>query len=149
MSTSKQLRTIPDFFNTSFYRNSVGFDHMLNQLLNPTASITSAYPPYNITRQGDQYIVTMAVAGFSARDIDVTVEKGNLKIVGNIQEKLTHTDEFEVLHQGIAERNFERSFKLAEHVVVTEANLKNGLLTITMHQEIPDAHKLQRITINQ
>lgn len=147
MTNTKQLRLTTDFLNSPFFRTSVGFDHFFDQILNHASSAPN-YPPYNIIRNGDHYSVEMAVAGFSEDDIEITVDNQSLKVVGRTKDQ--YSDETaEVLHQGIASRSFERTFKLAEHVVVSGASLKNGMLTVTMHQEVPEQLKPKRITINQ
>ena len=133
---------------TPLYRNSVGFDR-LGSLINhalTTESTTSGYPPYNIeVIDENRYAITLAVAGFSQEDLDIQVEKGVLTVQGDKQTKEEHT----YLHQGIANRTFERKFNLADYVEVTGADLSNGLLTINLLKEIPEAMKPKSIAINQ
>lgn len=132
---------------TPLYRSSVGFDRLANMLDNATRSEASAtsFPPYNIEVLDDnRYAVTLAVAGFSQNEIDIQVERGVLLIRGE-KEK---TGERTFLHQGIANRTFERKFNLADHVKVTGAELADGLLTISLLKEIPEAMKPQKIAIN-
>ncbi|MEN7343673.1 MAG: Hsp20 family protein [Pseudomonadota bacterium] len=132
---------------TPLYRNSVGFDRMAALLDNAlrSESAGAGYPPYNIEVTGeDRYAVTLAVAGFGEGDLDVSVEKGVLTVRGRKQDET----ERKFLHQGIANRTFERKFNLADYVEVVNASLDNGLLTISLKKEIPDAMKPRSIAIN-
>jgi len=138
------MRTV-DF--SPLYRSSVGFDHLLNLLENASRGEqkNGGYPPYNIEALGkDQYQITLAVAGFAEQDLDIQSDHNKLCIKG--QQK-TQDKERTYLHQGIANRNFERTFELAEHVKVVGAKLENGLLTIDLVKEIPEAMKPRRIEI--
>lgn len=153
--TSKQLRVTSDLFNSPLYKMSVGFDRLFNDMLeNPTFATTTGYPPYNVARITDtddnvKYEVTLAVAGFRDEDITVTVEKNQLLVEGKsaaLAEDVDTTVEY--IHKGIAERNFNRAFQLAENVEVTGAELKDGLLRITLVQIIPEEHKPKQIAIN-
>lgn len=129
------------------YRNSVGFDRLsslIDAARNTDASV-SGYPPYNIEVIDDsKYVVTMAVAGFERDELDLMVEKGILYVRGD----KAHKEERQYIHQGIANRAFERKFNLADHVDVTGADLNNGLLSIYLVKEIPEEMKPQRIPIN-
>ena len=133
---------------TPLYRSSVGFDR-LGSLINhalTAESTTSGYPPYNIeVLDENRYAITVAVAGFSQEELDIQVEKGVLSVAGNKATK----DERKYLYQGIANRTFERKFNLADYVEVTGADLSNGLLTISLKKEIPEAMKPKTIAINQ
>ena len=132
---------------TPLYRNSVGFDRMAALLDNALRSETAGagYPPYNIEVTGeDRYAVTLAVAGFMESELDVTVEKGVLTVRGRKQED----SERKFLHQGIANRTFERKFNLADYVEVVNASMDNGLLTISLKKEIPEAMNPRSIAIN-
>jgi molecular chaperone IbpA len=125
-----------------FYRSTVGFDHLLNLL--DTAS-DQGYPPYNIERSDENnYRVTVAVAGFADKDLSVDVKDRVLTISG----KKEDTDRSAYLHQGIAERAFERSFQLAEHVEVKGARLEKGLLHVDLERRVPEEKRPRRITIN-
>ena len=130
------------------YRSTVGFDRLFNLLDNmgqPEQSAPS-YPPYNIERTGeDAYRITMAVAGFSEDDLEIEAKENTLLVKGS-QPKPTEA-ETEMLFQGIAARNFERRFQLADHVEVRDAHLKNGLLHIDLKREIPEAMKPRKISI--
>jgi molecular chaperone IbpA len=128
------------------YRSTVGFDR-LAQLLDDVASFEApTYPPYNIERIGeDEYRVTMAVAGFTPEDISIEVKQNVLTVTGKKQEKQETKGEF--LHQGIAQRAFERRFQLADFVQVEGAELANGLLHVSLRREIPEAMKPRTIAI--
>jgi molecular chaperone IbpA len=133
---------------TPLYRNSVGFDRLANLLDTALRSdnVSTGYPPYNIEVTGDErYAVTLAVAGFSEADIDISVENGVLTVRGRKDDDA----ERKFLHQGIANRAFERKFNLADFVEVTGASLENGLLTIALRKEIPEAMKPRKIEIGR
>ena len=108
---------------------------------------SQGYPPYNIQHvDEDEYLIELAVAGFGEEDLTVEVQENVLTVSGRIGEK-DGQDDRRFVHRGIAERAFERRFHLADHVEVTEAGLKNGLLAIRLVREIPEAAKPKRITI--
>ena len=123
------------------YRTSVGFDRLASMLSSANRQDQgNSYPPYNIrTTSEDHYQITMAVAGFSENDIEITSEQSRLLIVGNRAEEAEEQGEY--LHRGIATRSFERRFNLADHVKVVSANLENGLLHIDLERELPEAMK--------
>ena len=132
---------------TPLYRNSVGFDRLASLIDNAMRSdaTPSSYPPYNIEMlEEDQYAISIAVSGFDKDEIDIDVEKGVLTVRG----KKALEQERKFLYQGIAERAFERKFNLADYVEVTDAKLNNGLLTIHLIKEIPEAMKPRKISIN-
>lgn len=133
---------------TPLYRNSVGFDRLASLLDSALTrdSVAPGYPPYNIEMlEENRYAITVAVAGFEQSELDITVEKGVLTVRGEKQ----RNDERKYLHQGIAYRTFERKFNLADHVEVTAADLNNGLLTISLVKEVPEAMKPRSIAINK
>ena len=133
---------------TPLYRTSVGFDRLASLLDNAlrSDSVSTGYPPYNIEVTGDErYAVTLAVAGFSQDELDISVEKGVLTVRGRKDDDT----ERKFLHQGIANRAFERKFNLADFVEVTGASLENGLLTIALRKEIPEAMKPRTIEIGR
>jgi len=131
------------------YRSSVGFDS-LSTLLDSafqTEKSSAGYPPYNIEAvEENQYVVTLAIAGFKESEIDIQTENGVLTIRGN---KAAENADKNFLHKGIAQRSFERKFNLADHVEVTGAQLEDGLLTVELVKEIPEAMKPKNITINK
>jgi len=130
------------------YRSTVGFDHLSNLLDTVSRSDASntGYPPYNIELlDKDQYQITMAVAGFVEDELELQTEKQVLTVKGTKAE--TDNTQRNYLHQGIAARNFERRFQLADHVEVTGAKLANGLLYVNLVREIPEALKPKKIEI--
>lgn len=129
------------------YRSAIGFDR-LAQLFDDAqrADTQTTYPPYNIELVSeDKYSITMAVAGFSQSEIEIEVEGDALKIAGR---KQTEGEPRTYLHRGIAARDFEHSFKLADHVTVTSAKLDNGLLSIELVREVPEALLPRKIAIS-
>jgi molecular chaperone IbpA len=133
---------------TPLYRSSIGFDRMGSLLDTALRSekTSAGYPPYDIEVRGDnQYAITLAIAGFEKGELDIQVEKGVLTVRGKKDEDKS---ERSYLYQGIANRTFERKFNLADHVEVSGADLNNGLLTISLLKEIPEAMKPKSISIN-
>lgn len=132
---------------TPLYRSSIGFDRLASLLDSALSSdtVASGYPPYNIEVLADnKYAIELAVAGFDEKELDIKVEKGTLIVRGEKQRQ----DEHKYLYHGIANRTFERKFNLADYVEVIDASLKNGLLTISLVKEIPEAMKPKSIAIN-
>ncbi len=129
------------------YRSTVGFDRLFS-ILDQLGAAETGYPPYNIERTGeDAYRICLAVAGFSDQDLSIEVKENALTIRGEQQPAPTRTDS-QILYQGIAARAFERRFQLADHVLVTGASLRNGLLHVDLVREIPEAKKPRQIEIN-
>ena len=134
---------------TPYRRSTVGFDRLFDLLENNArAQQSENYPPFNIERSGeDHYRITLAVAGFKDEEIEITAQQNLLLVTGN-----KNTDENEgkqFLHMGIANRSFERRFELADFVRVDNAALADGLLTIDLVREIPEAMRPQKIAINK
>ena len=131
------------------YRSTVGFDRLFS-MLDQVAGFEnsgSSYPPYNIERTGENaYRITLAVAGFSDKDVSIEAKQNTLTIKGEKQAK-TDEKKGEVLYQGIAARAFERVFQLADYVQVKGAALENGLLHVDLVREIPEAKKPRQIAI--
>ena len=131
------------------FRSTVGFDRLFS-MLDGMSSVDNGngYPPYNIELTGeDTYRITMAVAGFAEDDLSIETTENLLTVKG---EKAKEPEEgIEYLHRGIAARAFERRFQLADHVIVTGANLENGLLHLALKREIPETKKPRRIEIQQ
>ena len=134
-----------------FYRNSIGFNSLFDRITENIDASAQSYPPYNLIRQNDEnYLIEMAASGFQKPDINITLENGTLTISGTTIKKVDGEDEangVEYLHRGLAGRNFERTFNLAEHVEVKNAELKNGILTIHLIKNIPEAMKPKTIQI--
>lgn len=119
------------------FRNFIGFD----QLFEP-----QGYPPHNITESEDgKYSVDVAVAGFQSDELEVISARGNLSISGK---KSPETSEGKILHRGIAARDFKLNFKLGEHIVISGATHKDGILSIKLEKIIPEDEKPQKIEIN-
>ena len=134
------------FDYTPFYRSSIGFDRLFRLLDEAQNLEPQSYPPYNIERVGeDEYRITMAVAGFGEKDLAIESKGNTLTVTG----KKNGKDETagEILHQGIANRSFERRFQLADYVEVTGAELANGLLHVSLKREVPEALKPRQIAI--
>jgi len=130
------------------YRSTVGFDSLFNMFDSLTQpEVSQTYPPYNIERINDHsYRISMAVAGFEDKELDICAYRNQLIIKGEKQE--TNEDQTaEFLYRGIASRSFERRFHLAEHVEVVGAELKNGLLHIELLRNIPDEMKPRKIEV--
>jgi len=127
------------------YRSSVGFDRVFNLLENAQrARSISDWPPYDIVKTGDDsYRISIAVAGFTLDELDITFQSNLLTVTGKKQEAATDG----YLHRGIAGRPFEHRFELADHVRVNAADLSNGLLSIDLVREIPEALKPRKISI--
>ena len=138
------MRTTADF--SPLYRSMVGFDRLATLLDAASKSeAASNWPPYNIETTGENaYRVEIAVAGFKPDELNVEVKEGTLTVTGR---KAANDAEKRYLHRGLAERNFERRFQLADYVVVTDAALADGLLSIDLRRELPEAMKPRRIEI--
>jgi molecular chaperone IbpA len=137
------MRTV-DF--SPLYRSAVGFDR-LAALLDAAASAESAsgYPPYNIERTDENaYRIEIAVAGFRPEELTIEVKENLLTVQGR---KAANDEPRRFLHRGLAERNFERRFQLADFVVVTEAQLADGLLAVSLKRELPEQLKPRQIPI--
>jgi molecular chaperone IbpA len=134
---------------TPYRRTTVGFDHLFELLENAGRNAQNEnYPPFNIERTGEnEYGVTVAVAGFKSEEIEIIAQQNMLVVAGS---KITDgNDNRDFLHMGIATRNFERRFQLADYVFVTSADLSDGLLSISLVREIPDALKPRKIAIGE
>jgi len=141
------MRTATDY--SPLYRSFIGFDHLAGLIDKASrADKQSSYPPYNVELLAeDQYRITMAIAGFAEEELDIESKQDTLIVTGtkanddsNIERKF--------LHQGIAERSFERKFQLGDHVKVIGAFIEHGLLHIDLEREIPEALKPRKIAIN-
>ena len=131
-------------FTTPMARQFVGFDSLFDELNEVAARKESNYPAYNIAKDDEEhYRIEVALAGFSATDIAIETEKGVLKIEANKAEERAN-----YLHQGIAQRGFSKMFRLAEHMKIDDARFVDGILTIAMRREIPDADRPQKIAVN-
>ena len=131
---------------TPLYRSVVGFDRLATLLeAAAKAENVSGYPPYNIENVGDDaYRVDVAVAGFRPDELSVDVKENVLIVSGR---KTANDEGKRYLHRGLAERNFERRFQLADYVLVSDAKLADGLLSIALRRELPEGMKPRRIEI--
>jgi len=129
---------------TPLFRTAIGFDR-LARMVDTLPTDAVSYPPYNIEKTGeDSYRLTLAVAGFSADDIELTVKENALIVAGRVAEE----NKAEYLHRGIAARAFTRRFVLADHMVVESADIANGLLHVAVKRVVPDSAKPRRIPVN-
>jgi molecular chaperone IbpA len=139
-----KMRT--DFDFAPFYRATVGFDRVFDMLDSVTSQSNGGYPPYNIEKTGDDsYRIVMAVAGFAESELNIVQEEGELVVTGRTASGAGEDKEY--LYRGIAARDFERRFQLADHVKVVGATLANGLLNIELKREIPEEKKARAIRI--
>ena len=139
------MRTGFDF--TPYRRSTVGFDRLFDFLENASRAEQDNYPPFDIEKvSDDSYRITLAVAGFKQSEIDITARQNLLVVTGRKAENRNKDGNF--LHMGIATRAFERRFELADFVRVENAELRDGLLSIELVREIPEAMKPRRIEIN-
>lgn len=128
------------------YRSLVGFDRLADQLDAAARNeAASGYPPYNIERTGEnEYRIEIAVAGFKPEELNVEVKENLLTVTGR---KAANDETKQYLHRGLAERNFERKFQLTDYLVVVDADLSNGLLSIALKRELPEALKPRTVEI--
>lgn len=146
-----------DFDFSPLFRSTVGFDRMFDLLQHSMrGGADENYPPYDIERTGDDsYRVTLAVAGFRPEELNVTAQQNLLVVTGDRRggrgdgggDQQQPQQQRQVLYRGIAGRSFERRFELADHVKVVGADLADGLLTIELRREIPEAMRPRRIEI--
>ncbi len=134
------------FDYSPFYRATVGFDRVFYLLDNVAGQTANGYPPYNIEKAGDNaYRIVMAVAGFAEAELNLTQKENELLVTGQSAPNADEGKQY--LYRGIAGRNFERRFQLADHVKVSGAKLANGLLTIELERVIPEEKKARAIQI--
>lgn len=139
-----------NFDLTPLFRSTIGFDRfsdLIDSALRTEESAPS-YPPYNIEKlSDDEYRIVLAVAGFKDEDVTLTVQQNQLTVVGKHPDKAA-PKETNYLYKGIATRSFERKFNLADHVKVTHATMEDGLLTVSLKRELPEAVKPRMIPVN-
>lgn len=130
----------------TIHKFGIGFDSILDDLMNISQG-TSNYPPHNVIKTGEETVtIEVAVAGFEEGEINITTEDSVLVIRG--EQLRTDPVNYEYLHRGISSRNFTQTFKLADHVEVLGAAVKNGILTIDLERKIPEEKKPKSIAIN-
>jgi molecular chaperone IbpA len=139
-------RTLTTLDLPNFYKATIGFDRMFNQFQQTIdTNASGGYPPYNVVEIAeDEFMISVAVAGFGMDDLDITKEKNVLKVIGNSP---ATEEEVKYLHKGIGSRNFRREFTLAEHVNIVTAELRLGMLNIHLKLEVPEEEKPQKISI--
>lgn len=134
---------------TPFYRQAIGIDSLFDRLMHNidvASSQANNYPPYNIIKTGeDSYEIQIAVAGFEEGEVEINFHEGQLVITG---EKNTDDSETQYLHRGISARKFIRTFQLSDYVEVREAEMKNGILTVSLQRIVPEEMKPKRIAIS-
>lgn len=131
---------------TPLYRSAIGFDRLATMLSEQRSDANPSYPPYNVELVSeDKYRIVMALAGFDRSELEITTEREVLRVTGR-KKKDEHQRTF--LHRGIAARDFEQSFQLANHVKVTTASFDNGMLSVDLVREVPEALKPRTIAIN-
>lgn len=150
--TLNTSRLTPTQFN-DLGRFMIGFDHLfdtlntMDQWVNADSSARKGYPPYNIIkRDEDHYAIELAVAGFGEQDLEVTVNNGALIISGGIKQEQEETVNY--LYRGLSRRKFQREFRLVEYVDVTGVSVQNGIMTIELERQLPEALKPRSIAIN-
>jgi molecular chaperone IbpA len=145
--TSKDL----SIFN-SLKPFSVGFDDMFDQfdsMLGNGGLVQNNYPPYNIRKVGkDKYAIELAIAGFNKNDVEIECEDNLLTVKTKNIDKTVEKNDNEIIHRGISQRSFSKSFTIAEDVKVNGANLKDGLLIINCEKIVPEQKKKKLIPIN-
>jgi molecular chaperone IbpA len=141
----KSLFPSMDSFHKFMDPHSIGFDKMFDDLAEIAAKVPS-YPPYNIKQVKDnKYVIEMAVAGFGKSDIEVTLDGNKLVISGSAKDETSEDEEF--IFKGIANRNFTRTFKLADKVEIKDAEMVNGMLKVWLHQLVLTQDAIKKITI--
>jgi molecular chaperone IbpA len=145
---SKENMTMRAYDLSPLYRSTIGFDRIFSLFdqLNGNAEAQTGYPPYNIEKTGENdYRISVAVAGFEQNELSIEVKENSLLVRGEHAPSESANGDY--LFRGIAARNFERRFQVADHVTVTGASLVNGLLHIDLVREVPEAAKPRRIPI--
>ena len=135
--------------NDPFFRTSIGFDKMFDHLerLNSASNAHEGYPPYNLIRKGEEtFVIEIALAGFSKKELDVEIKENILSVKGSKEEE---TAKRAYVHQGLASRAFERHFTLADHVEVVDGDIVNGVLVINLERVVPDVLKPKKITLGE
>ena len=141
--TSKNILNLNGLFTPTY----VGFDRLFEEMLKLQSRGKSVpqYPPYNLIKDGETYTIEMAMAGLTDKDIDIVLEERVLTIS---YDKTEETRE-NLVHQGLAQRSFKKSFNLADDIEIKKATLKNGLLSVVMERIIPDEKKPVKIKISK
>jgi molecular chaperone IbpA len=140
------MRNSFDF--SPFRRSTVGFDRLFDLIESTRAEISDTYPPFNLEKEGEEgYRITVALPGFRPDEIEVVAQQNQLIVSGRKDEQ--EGDEQRYLHRGISARAFERRFQLADFIQVRSADFENGLLSISLEREVPEAMKPRKIAIGK
>ena len=141
--------TLRSFDIPSIHKFGVGFDTLFDELARVTNSQSNTnYPPYNVVKHNEnKFAIELAVAGFREGDINITVDKNQLTIAGEQVTDLDENTTVEYLHRGISQRSFARTFTLADHVEVVNAEVANGILTVTLERKVPEELQPKKIAI--
>jgi molecular chaperone IbpA len=141
--------TIEDLF-PKLDRWAIGFDPLFATLQSLSTAKTVSYPPYNLTKKKDKFILEVALAGYRKEDIEISIEDRTLIIQNKSVDELEEDDDIkdvESLHHGIAQRSFTQKFALSEYIVVKSATMKDGILTVVLENELPEEKKPKKIDI--
>jgi len=141
--------TLRSFDIPALHKFGIGFDNMFDDLMRvSTQQSTSNYPPYNIVQiNEDEYMISLAVAGFGLDNLSVTKDKKFLIIEGKEYQSNSEKIEPNYLHKGISNRDFRREFQLADHVEISNAHLELGILSVYLKREVPEDAKPKTIAI--
>ena len=143
--------TLRSFDIPAIHKFGIGFDNMFDELMRVSAQqSTTNYPPYNIVQVNeDEYMISVAVAGFGPDNLSVTKDKKFLIIEGKHSAETVESPDaaYTFLHKGISERSFRREFQLADHVEISNAHLELGILSIHLRREVPEEAKPKAIAI--
>ena len=146
MTKTLSLRSTDIPFGT-LHKFGIGFDSLLDNLMEVTRQQSSNYPPHNVIKTGEDTVtIELAVAGFKEDEITVTVDRKQLIITGTKNDEVSN-DSSVYLYRGLSSRNFRQTFQLADHVEVTSAEVKNGILTIYLERIVPESQKPKTIQI--
>jgi molecular chaperone IbpA len=141
--------TLRSFDLPAIHKFGIGFDNLFDDLMRVNAQQSNTnYPPYNIVQiNEDEYMISVAVAGFGHDNLSITKDKKTLVIEGKHDTETVETSEINYLHKGISERSFRREFQLADHVEIGNAHLELGILNIHLKREVPEEAKPKTIAI--
>lgn len=139
------MNQLARFDTSALNRALIGFDRIFNDFENRFQHSTTNYPPYNVIKHDENsFEIEVAVSGFDREDISIEVDQDQLRIRG---QRNAESDTKEYLHRGLAARDFLRTFTLAEHIIVGDAEMTNGILRVKLHREVPEALKPRLIAI--
>lgn len=147
MTTNNRTLTLRSVDIPTVHKFGIGFDSLLDDLFNISSHTTGNYPPHNVIKTGTETVtIEVAVAGFDEGEVNISTENNVLTITG--QQLRNIPTNYEFLHRGISSRDFVQNFKLADHVEVLGAAVKNGILTVDLERKVPEEKKPKSIAIN-